>query len=81
MDWQLGDERFSTVHSVDVVSLNPGLSYSFEIDIIDPAGNRTTSSLLALIVDSDGDGMPDDYETTNGLNPNDPSDAAVDTDM
>ena len=80
MDWQSGEERFSTMHSVDVVSLDPGLSYSFEVDIIDPAGNRTTSFLLALILDTDGDGMPDDYEIANGLNPNDSADATVDTD-
>ncbi|GAB2516024.1 hypothetical protein [Microbulbifer agarilyticus] len=30
--------------------------------------------------DDDNDGMPDDWETTFGLNPLDPSDAAVDTD-
>ena len=29
-------------------------------------------------VDSDGDGMPDDWETQYGLNPHDPSDAAQD---
>jgi len=80
MDWQSGDERFSTTHSVDILSLDPALNHSFEIDIIDPAGNRTTSPMLALIVDSDGDGMPDDYETANGLDPNDASDAAIDTD-
>ena len=29
--------------------------------------------------DSDGDGMPDEWETLNGLNPNDPSDASLKT--
>jgi hypothetical protein len=34
--------------------------------------------LIRSWVDSDGDGLPDDWETKWGLNPHDPSDAAQD---
>ena len=33
---------------------------------------------VAQLVDTDGDGMPDDWETQYGLNPKDPTDAAKD---
>jgi hypothetical protein len=64
MDWLVGDEGFSNNHSVEIVSLDPTLNHSFEIDIIDPAGNRRTSSVLALIVDgdTDGDGVNDSVD-------------------
>ncbi len=35
---------------------------------------------LSSILDSDGDGIPDDWEITNGLDPNDPNDALLDPD-
>jgi hypothetical protein len=39
---------------------------------------KAVSTFFAPLVDSDGDGMPDDWEIKYGLNPHDPSDAAKD---
>jgi hypothetical protein len=42
-----------------------------------PTPGRSTSGAF---LDSDGDGIPDEWETQHGLNPNDSSDAAADPD-
>ncbi|MFA7368731.1 MAG: S8 family serine peptidase, partial [Kiritimatiellales bacterium] len=44
------------------------------------SGGRLNVKNLIALQDSDGDGMPDDWEVANGLNPNDPSDAILDLD-
>ena len=43
-------------------------------------GKVTQSNLAVTSVDTDGDGMPDTYETAYGLKPFDPSDATADPD-
>ncbi len=42
--------------------------------------NNTVTLVTTVPVDNDGDGIPDVWEVANGLNPNDPTDAAKDAD-
>ncbi len=46
----------------------------------DSTGNPTSKEVTEVIQDADGDGMPDGFETSNGFDPEDPSDAAQDAD-
>lgn len=39
-----------------------------------------TTSYASAAIDTDGDGIPDGYESLNGLNPNNPADASLDAD-
>jgi|GEM_PF-1861810 len=56
---------------------------SFTVTATDVSGNATVGAPLPVITyhaDTDGDGLPDYWETANGLNPADPGDAALDGD-
>jgi hypothetical protein len=69
--------------TVDVVTepLRIGL-LSGQLDDVRVYDQALSSNSVAAVVatDSDGDGMPDQWEANHGLNPNDPWDAARDED-
>ena len=44
------------------------------------AGVASTSAVLMVLADTDGDHMPDDWERSFGFNPDDPTDGNVDSD-
>ncbi|MDP9191860.1 MAG: Ig-like domain-containing protein [Acidobacteriota bacterium] len=79
-----GTRYVSSNRAVASVDANGLVTMHSSGNVILSATNEGTLALLritiASILDSDGDGMPDDYELANGLAPFDPSDARSDYD-
>lgn len=44
------------------------------------AADNVSQTLLSVTLETDGDGLPDTWESAHGLNPNDPTDATADPD-
>ncbi|NJL59627.1 MAG: hypothetical protein HC887_08265 [Desulfobacteraceae bacterium] len=72
-----------TLQNFTVEMPDPGVVYYFGIKAIDEAGNNSlltvSSPAASQAKDTDGDGVPDLWETAHGLNPN-VSDAGNDDD-
>ena len=63
--------KAALLSTVDPVSALAGKTVS---------GGRLNVQRLISLQDTDGDGIPDDWESANGLNPNNPLDALLDPD-
>ena len=66
------------INQIKTGVVTDGGSYGSDSGIIDSqtdVGGWPVYNTLPAPVDSDHDGMPDEWETKNGLNPNDPADA------
>jgi hypothetical protein len=69
--------------SLKLSGLRPATTYHFRLTGANSAGSAdgTDGTLTtSAFVDSDRDGMPNDFETTNGFDPNNGLDAALDSD-
>ena len=75
-----GDISKQITHNIPV-SMPIG-SYTITFTVSDSAGNTSTDTagIKVIIRDTDEDGLPDHVEISNGLDPNDPSDAVLDSD-
>ena len=75
-----GSDSFLTLTNLEPTpSTN---QFYFSVGVTNLAGSSTLSSnaVITVVPDSDGDGIPDEWESANGLNVSDPADAALDSD-
>lgn len=55
--------------------------FSYSVGVTNAAGSILTSNaVLTVLADTDGDGLPDEWELANSLNPTNAADAALDSD-
>ena len=69
--------------NLNLAGLHPGTTYHFRLtggNSVGSAAGVDRTFTTAVLADSDGDGMPNDYENANGLNPNNAADANTDAD-
>ena len=62
------------------VQLNDAATYSAVATNLLGVSPPSSNAVLTVLADSDHDQLPDVWEIANGLNPNDPSDAGLDSD-
>jgi hypothetical protein len=70
--------QMSDAGNYTVIVINPANESPGVINNIPALGILPAS--LTVLADSDGDGLPDDWETLHGLDPNNPNDALLDND-
>jgi hypothetical protein len=70
---------YFTITNVRPVGTNMTVRYA--VGVTNPAGSILSSNaMLTIVADTDGDGLPDDWEIAAGLDPMDGTDAELDTD-
>jgi len=75
---QAGKKAFLTLNNVQ-----PSQAGTYRVIVTNAAFtslNVTTTCILTVLPDTDGDGLPDAWETAHGLSAADPADAALDRD-
>ena len=66
--------------SLQLLDVQAGAEAAYDVVVTNGAGFTNTSSAATLMLDTDGDGMPDSWELSHKLDPRNASDAAADSD-
>ncbi len=83
VETSVGSGTSNVAVTLPVVGLAPGTTYHDRVTITSSAGTVVGADqtfTTAAFVDSDGDGLPDDYENARGLDPHNAADASLDAD-
>ncbi|MBI1840988.1 MAG: lamin tail domain-containing protein [Verrucomicrobia bacterium] len=72
-----GNVAFFTISNVQAAN---SAKYSVVVTNFGGPSPASADALLTILPDTDGDGIPDDWEVRYHLNPNDPKDAVMDAD-
>jgi hypothetical protein len=78
-----GGGTAATAISIVLNGLYPSTTYHFRVTASNATGTTVGNDLTfttSAATDSDGDGIPNDYETAHALDPNNNADAALDAD-
>lgn len=76
-------EKLAFIRFTNVQPADAGTYRLYLANAASPEFTRTSPNCtwtLTVLPDTDGDGLPDEWEIAHGLNPNNPSDANADTD-
>lgn len=79
LEWTVDGELVGSGATLDALDLPVG-EHRAELRVRTDTGVNTASVTSRVAPDSDGDGLPDEWEQLYGLGPGDPGDAAVDAD-
>ena len=67
-------------YTIPNAQLSSAGTFTVTVTNIGGAGATSAGAILTVLTDTDGDGIPDDWEVQHGLNPNNPADAGLDPD-
>jgi len=79
-EYLVDETRYHAFGRPTFIEYGNGASLSFVVDQAGRIRKRTLATTTGAFLDTDGDGLTDDYETSVGLDPDDGTDAPVDAD-